>query len=153
MIALRLKAVATFVRSIVIEAPIEKVFAFHQREDALQLLTPPFPPVRVVEKTGGIEQGARVVLSVAGMRWVAVHTAYAPDEYFVDEQAEGPFEKWVHRHEFEDIGIGTRLTDRVEYVLPGGPLVNTTCAWIVKPGLYQMFIHRHRVTKRMCETA
>ena len=142
---------ATFVKSVVIEAPIEKVFAFHQRDDALRLLTPPFPPVHVVEKSGGIEKGARVVLSVVGMRWVAVHTAYSADEYFADEQVEGPFQKWIHRHEFEDIGIGTRLTDRVEFVLPGGPLVNTAFAWAVKPALYQMFAHRHRVTKRYCE--
>jgi ligand-binding SRPBCC domain-containing protein len=145
--------VATFIKSVVIEAPIETVFAFHRRPDALQLLTPPFPPVRVLEKTGGIENGGRVVLSVAGMRWVAFHTDYEEDQYFVDEQREGPFQKWVHRHEFEDIGIGTRLTDRVEYLLPGGAVVNAACAWMIKPGLYQMFAYRHRVTRRVCETA
>ena len=143
---------ASYVKSVVIEAPVERVFAFHQRPDALQLLTPLFPPVRVLEKKGGIEPGGWVVLSVAGVRWIARHTFYVENEFFVDEQVEGPFASWVHRHEFEDIGIGTRLTDRVEYLLRGGPLVNTAFAWLVKPGLFQMFAHRHRVTRRFCET-
>jgi ligand-binding SRPBCC domain-containing protein len=143
--------VAIFVKSVVIEAPVEAVFAFHRRPDALQLLTPPFPPVRILERSAGIAKGSRVVLSVAGMRWVALHTACEEDAYFVDEQREGPFEKWIHRHEFEDIGIGTRLTDRVGYILRGGPIVNTLFAWLLKPVLYQMFSYRHRVTKRICE--
>lgn len=144
---------AAFAKSVIIAAPVERVFAFHRRDDALQLLTPKFPPVRILEKWGGIEKGARVVLSVAGMRWVAVHTAFVENRYFEDTQVEGPFAKWVHHHEFEAIGRGTRLTDRVEYLLPGGALVNTTLAWMVKPGLVQMFAHRHRVTRRMCEAA
>jgi len=140
-----------FIKSIVIYAPVETVFAFHERTDALQLLSPPFPPMRVIEKTGGIEKGSRVVLSIGGMRWVALHTAYEADHYFVDEQLEGPFQKWVHRHEFEDIGIGTRLTDRVDFVLPGGVWVNSALAWSIRLGLYQMFAWRHRVTRRACE--
>ena len=135
-----------------IDAPVAEVFAFHERDDALALLSPAFPPVRVVKKTGGIEAGARVELRVAGLvRWVALHTEYAKDRLFVDEQIEGPFRAWTHRHEFEAVGTRTRLTDRVTYELPGGPLVNALAAWIVTPGLHQMFRHRHRVTRQHCE--
>lgn len=134
-----------------IDAPIEDVFRFHEREDALALLSPTFPPVRVVRKTGGIGIGARVELRVGGLLWVAVHTAYEKDRLFVDEQIQGPFARWIHRHEFEDLGGRTRLTDRVEYGLPGGWLVNRLLGWTVRPGLYQMFRHRHRVTRRFCE--
>jgi ligand-binding SRPBCC domain-containing protein len=143
--------VPAFVKSTVIEAPVESVFAFHEREDALPLLTPPFPPVRLVARSGGIEKGARVELRVMGARWVALHTAYERNRLFVDEQTEGPFAKWVHRHEFEDLGGKTRLTDRVEYELPGGGLVNALFGWAALPGLHQMFGHRHKVTKRLCE--
>ncbi len=139
----------SFVKSVVIDAPVEKVFAFHEREDALELLTPAFPPVRVISKTGGIKKGARVELRVMGMRWLALHTAYEKNRLFVDEQIEGPFARWVHRHEFEDVGGRTRLTDRLEYELPGGALVNSLFGWAVKPGLAQMFRHRHKVTARL----
>ena len=143
----------TFVRSSIINAPVETVFAFHGREGALSLLTPLFPPVRVVSRSGGISKGARVELRVAGMRWVAVHTAYQQNRLFVDEQVAGPFSQWIHRHEFEDLRGKTRLTDRVEYLLPGGHYVNSLFGWVIRPGLMQMFSHRHRVTKKFCEAS
>lgn len=142
----------TFVREVVIDAPVADVFAFHERDDALPLLSPAFPPVRVVGKSGGIEAGGRVELRVAGLiKWVALHVEYDRNRLFVDEQVEGPFRKWRHFHEFESIGARTRLRDRVEYELPGGAWMNTLAAWLVTAGLNQMFRHRHRVTRHYCE--
>lgn len=140
-----------FVKSILIAAPVDRVFAFHERDDALTLLTPAFPPVRVVAKTGGIRTGARVELRVGIFRWVALHTAYQKNCLFIDEQIEGPFARWIHRHEFEAVGARTRLTDHVEYQLPGGASVNALFGWTVRLGLRNMFAHRHRVTRRYCE--
>jgi ligand-binding SRPBCC domain-containing protein len=145
--------VPTFVKSVLIDAPVGAVFGFHERPDALALLTPPFPPVRVIGKTGGIEVGSRVELRVGFFSWVALHTLYEKNRLFVDEQIQGPFAKWIHRHEFEDVDGKTRLTDRVEYQLPGGPIVNVLFGRMVKSGLNRMFKHRHRVTKQLCENA
>lgn len=141
-----------FVKSVIIDAAVSEVFRFHAREDALALLTPTFPPVRTISRTGGIETGARVELRVGVFRWIALHTAYEQDRLFVDEQIQGPFAKWVHRHEFEAAGSKTRMTDRIEYELPGGALVNTLFGWTIKLGLRRMFDYRHRVTKAACET-
>lgn len=144
----------TFVRQLVVDAPVETVFAFHEREDALPRLSPPFPPVRVVSRVGGIRAGARVELRIGPIRWLAVHTVYEPNVVFVDEQAAGPFASWVHRHEFERLGPRTtRLTDRVEFQLPGGALVNALFGRLVAWSLVPMFRFRHRVTKRACEPA
>ena len=143
----------TFVKSVLIDAPVGAVFGFHERPDALALLTPAFPPVRVIGKTGGIEVGSRVELRVGFFSWVALHTLYEKNRLFVDEQIQGPFAKWIHRHEFEDVDGKTRLTDRVEYQLPGGPIVNVLFGRMVKPRLNRMFKHRHRVTKQLCENA
>lgn len=140
-----------FVQSVVIDAPVNVVFAFHEREDALALLTPPFPPVRIVSRTGGIATGARVELRVGIFRWVALHTAFQENCFFEDQQMEGPFAQWIHRHEFESVGRKTRLTDRVAYQLPGGTLVQTLFGWTVTLGLRNMFAHRHRVTREFCE--
>ena len=144
-------SVPSFVKSVLIDAPVDEVFRFHEREDALSLLTPPFPPVRAISRTGGILTGARVELRVGFTRWVAVHTGYEKDRFFEDEQVQGPFAKWVHRHEFETVGDQTRLTDRVYYELPGGALVNGMFGWAVSLGLRNMFAYRHRVTKKFCE--
>ena len=143
---------AVFEKSVLIHAPIEEVFAFHEREDALSLLTPSFPPVRIISKVGGIQPGGRVELRVGPFRWVALHTEYQKNRLFVDEQIEGPMNWWVHRHQFEPAGVGrTRLIDHVDYLLPGGSLVTDLFGWTATPGLKQMFAHRHRVTKELCE--
>jgi ligand-binding SRPBCC domain-containing protein len=143
--------VPEFVKSSLIHAPVATVFAFHEREDALQLLSPPFPPLKVISRTGGIRAGARVVIRIGPMTWVAAHTAYVPNTLFVDELVSGPFARWVHRHEFSEEDGACRLTDRVSFALPGGALTNALSAWAVRLGLRQMFAYRHAVTQKHCE--
>lgn len=142
----------TFVRSVVISAPVEQVFAFHERDDALARLSPTFPPVRVTRRQGGVRPGARVELRVGPLAWHALHTVYEPNRLFVDEQIEGPFASWVHRHEFERLDADTtRVTDRVTFALPGGAVVNTLFGRLVTLALGPMFRFRHQATKAACE--
>ena len=140
----------TFCKSIVIDAPVETVFGFHEREDALTLLSPRFPPLTIT-RTGGLQPGSRVELRAGPFRWVALHTAFEKDRLFVDEQTQGPFQLWVHRHEFEDLGDITRLTDRVTYRLRGGAVANAALGWLVALAMRGLFRYRHRVTKQVCE--
>lgn len=138
-------------RALVVQAPVEQVFAFHERDDALALLSPPFPPLRVVSRHGGIRTGARVELRIGPLRWLALHTDYRVNELFVDEQIAGPFAAWVHRHEFDALGPHTtRLTDRVTFQLPGGPVVNALLGPLVAWSLIPMFRFRHRATAQAC---
>lgn len=141
-----------FIKSVLVNAPVEVVFAFHEREDALKLLSPPFPPVRVIQKEGGIEPGSRVQLKIGPFPWVALHSDYEKNRLFQDEQISGPFARWIHCHEFERVGDSTRLTDRIDYQLPGGSWANRLFGWAVQLGMRQMFRHRHRITKHFCET-
>jgi len=143
--------VPTFVKSSLLDASASKVFAFHECDDALTLLSPAFPPLRVISRSGGIRTGARVVLKIGPITWVARHTEFEQDTLFVDEQVSGPFALWIHRHEFQDEGGRCRLTDRLTFELPGGPMVNALFGWAVRIGLRQMFTHRHAVTRRYCE--
>jgi ligand-binding SRPBCC domain-containing protein len=142
-----------FVYSSVIEAPVERVFAFHESPDALERLLPPGGRVRVVSREGGLEKGARVVLEMClgplRKRWVARHTEYVPDTLFADVQESGPFRSWAHRHEFAAEGRNAcRLTDRVEFSLPGGRLVDWLAGWAAKLALRAMFRARHAATRR-----
>lgn len=138
-----------FEKAIVLDAPVDLVFAFHERPDALTLLSPAFPPVRLISRSGnGLQQGTRVELRVGVLRWVALHTQYEKNRLFVDEQIEGPFAKWVHRHEFRAIGGKTQLTDRIDYELRGGSLMSRLFGWAVQLGLNNMFAHRHAATAK-----
>jgi ligand-binding SRPBCC domain-containing protein len=140
---------AQFVRSVLIDSPVEAVFSFHERPDALKRLSPSFPPIQLISRTGnGLEPGSRIVLLVGLAQWTAVHTTYEKNRLFVDEQLQGPFLKWTHRHEFEPVGTQTRLTDRIEYEFPGGAAVRFLLGWAVRLGLSLMFAYRHRATRR-----
>ncbi len=138
-----------------IAAPVEKVFAFHEREDIFAYLIPPWQKVQMVSREGGLEVGARLVFKVfAGpisITWVAVHTEFVRNRLFVDEQERGPFAYWKHRHEFSSDGDGSVLADRIEFRLKGGPVVDVLFGWLVRFQLLLMFRHRHAVTKRSCE--
>ena len=135
-----------------IDAPVETVFAFHERPDALEKLTPPGQRVEVVSRKGGIETGARVELRIHvglfSMRWLALHVDYEKNRLFVDDQIRGPFRRWVHRHQFTVEGGGTRLTDSVEFALPGGRIADLLLGPFVQIRLNKMFEYRHDVTRR-----
>ena len=137
-----------------IEAPAADVYAWHAQPDALEQLTPPGEHIEVIERTGGIERGARVVLRFGRWpfrrRWVAVHQDYEEGRYFSDVQVSGPFAYWKHTHTFEPDGPAScTLEDKVEYALPFGLLGRWIAGSFVRHKLEKMFEHRHTVTARL----
>ncbi|NJR23490.1 MAG: SRPBCC family protein [Richelia sp. CSU_2_1] len=144
-----------FKYSSVINASLETVWHFYERPDILQLLTPPWQPVKIIRREGGLDVGAisefRLLLGPIPVKWVATHTECDRPYLFVDEQTEGPMASWIHRHEFAAENGMTRLTDAIEFAIPGGPVVDLLLGWWVKLRLADMFRYRHEVTKRECE--
>jgi len=139
-----------------IAAPPDVVFAFHEQPDALTRLLPPWEKARVLERKGGLEKGARVVLMAKigpiEQKMVAVHTAYEKGRMFQDTMVEGPFAKWVHTHTMEPDGEGgTWLVDHLEYKLPLGVLGALFGGAFARRKLEKMFEFRHKVTKEACE--
>lgn len=147
----------TFSASTSIDAPVQSVWAFHERPDILELLMPPWQPVRVIRREGGLEVGAiaefEIKLLIFPVRWLARHVECDAPYLFVDRQVEGPMRSWLHRHEFTPIGDRTRLTDTIRYELPGGWLAEWLLGAWVNARLRDMFRYRHRVTQEWCERA
>ena len=145
-----------FVKESFIRAEPERVFAFHELPDALQRLTPPWEPVRVVEHAPSLRVRARATIEtclfgVFTVRWVAEHTAYDPPRMFEDVQLRGPFRRWRHRHLFEPHEGGTLLRDEIDYEPPFGFLGRLASRLLVAPRLRKLFDYRHRVTREWCE--
>jgi ligand-binding SRPBCC domain-containing protein len=140
--------------SSLIDAPIETVWQFHERPDILDLLTPPWQPVTIIRREGGLGVGAisEFRLSLVGIpiRWVATHIECIPNRLFVDQQTDGPMTSWIHRHEFFPEGNKTRLTDAIAYEIPGGFFAELLLGWWVDSRLKEMFRYRHEVTKNNC---
>lgn len=136
--------------SSIIDAPPEEVFSWHERSGAFERLTPPWEKVRVVERSGGIKDGAKVVLDTyvgpIKQRWNIEHQGYQENKQFQDILIKGPFSSWVHTHSFESVdGAKTKLTDEIKFKLP---LDFGVGSWFVKSKLKRIFRYRHEVTAR-----
>ena len=135
-----------FEYSTIVAAPVDKVFSFHERPDAIKILTPwwLFPTIERL-RGKGLEEGVEVVVTTMGLsKWHARHVAFERNQLFVDEMVSGPMKSWRHEHHFHQQENGTLLTDSIDFV-PIGP------AWPVTVGLRMLFAFRHAVTKRCCE--
>ncbi|MDT7602640.1 MAG: hypothetical protein QOF61_637 [Acidobacteriota bacterium] len=149
-------AVSRFVKESIIRATPERVFAFHEQPDALELLTPPWERTRVIQHAHISEVGSRAIIEtrVAGfipVRWVARHTVYDPPRVFEDMQGRGPFRRWRHRHIVLPHAEGALLRDEIEYEPPLGIIGKLAEPFLIRPRLKKTFDYRHAVTRCWCE--
>ena len=140
----------TFQRSVRVPVPVETLFAWHERPGAFARLAPPWDAPKVLEHTGGIRDGARVVLQVhAGpiaTTWRLEHRDYIANEQFVDVMREGPFERWVHTHRFLADGPNASvLEDHIAYALPMGALGDCVAGGFSESTLARVFAYRHEL--------
>lgn len=140
-----------FVRRSRLAAPAAEVFRWHARPGALERLTPPWERIRVLSRSGGIEDGARVTLRMGtgplAVRWTAEHRDYVDGVQFRDVQVSGPFTHWEHTHRVTPDGpAGAYLEDRITYVLPFGALGALGGGALARRRLERTFAYRHRVT-------
>jgi ligand-binding SRPBCC domain-containing protein len=79
---------STFRKRSLIACPAQELFDWHARPGAFDRLSPPWMSAQVIERSGGIEDGARLVMQVGpgpfGMRWVAEHRNYIAGQQFAD---------------------------------------------------------------------
>jgi uncharacterized protein (TIGR01777 family) len=127
---------------------LETLWAWHTRPGAIERLMPPWDPVRVVARTGGIENGTRVTLMVPfgpmRLRWVSEHRDVDPPHGFVDEQIAGPFARWVHVHAMHADGpAASMLEDRIEFAGPAGPVGRAVARRAVGARLPALLRYRH----------
>ncbi len=136
-------------RSTTLPHTADEVYAWHARPGAFERLMPPWERGEILERSGGLDDGARTVLRVhvgpVSVRWVAVHRDHVPGRRFVDEQVEGPFAHWVHRHEFLPEVGGCRVVDRVEYAPPYGLAATAADRWLIRPRIQRLLAYRHTV--------
>ena len=134
-------------RSQVVPVPRPDVFTFFADPRNLEAITPTFlhfsifPPV---PDFLDVESRIDYRLSLFGVpfRWRTRIAAWQPGVRFVDVQERGPYALWHHTHTFADVEGGTRVSDRVEYRLPLGPLGEVAHPLLVRQTLERIFDHR-----------
>ena len=125
----------TLERSIIIDAPLETVFAFFIDIRNHKRLAPPHTQEELVDPGDiPLRLGTTVRLRAryVGLRWSLASriTAFEPpgqphpgSAYFCDAQVRGPFGYWQHDHWMQALPEGgTRLTDRFQFSSPLWPL-------------------------------
>jgi ligand-binding SRPBCC domain-containing protein len=152
--------------------PVELVFAFfanpgnlphlmpqwqQARIESSRLIAPPARPIapdpalRFQSPAAGV--GSEIAVSfrpVPGIPlrtgWLARITEFVWNSHFCDEQLQGPFASWKHRHGIaaevrQDVN-GTLISDEVEYALPLGPLGIVAHAVFVRRQMEATFAYR-----------
>ena len=128
--------------------PVEALWAWHTRPGALERLLPPWDPVRVVGRTGGLANGTQVTLSVPfgplRLRWTSEHRDVDPPNGFVDAQVAGPFAHWEHLHAMRAEGpAASSLEDRITFEGPAGPVGRAVARRSVAARLPALLRYRH----------
>ena len=152
-----------------IDAPLETVWAFHDRPDGLEILTPASVGLRFESAVGPdgatiddeIRPGADLVYSIDpfGIGYRREVEATIVDRWQSDDRAgftdvlqDVPGVSWRHTHELIADGDATILRDHVEYGLEID-WIERLSEPLVTVGLGIAFRDRHRRTKARLEGA
>ncbi len=144
----------TLKRTQTVQCPIEEVFAYFQRPENLEEITPPDLGF-VILTPSPIRMGEGVLIDYTirsfgvNLRWTTLITEYNPPHRFVDVQIRGPYSYWYHTHVFEPVESGTRVLDEVRYMLPFGPLGRMIHSFVVHRKLDRIFDYRRETIGRI----
>ncbi len=136
-----------------VAAPREEVFHFHEDPSNLAVLLAGWRTFRLIDHRGSILPGSVTAISehLLGIpfRMEFEHDLHEPPVRFGEHQTQGPFERFVHVHEFLSAEGGTLVRDSLEVRLRsalGGELVTRA---LVAPRMRRFFRCRHRALDRI----
>lgn len=138
----------TVIHQSVIPCSVESLAKFHESTEALSELTPPGQKVTILTPNPIVEEGAihELEVKMLGKTQVwQVELSQVSSAGFTDKQLKGPFKHWQHRHSFEAICDGSKLTDTISFETGKGALVDSLFTSVLK--LY--FIYRHIKTRQL----
>jgi len=138
-----------------VRAPLVDVAEFHRRSEGLGAITPPpiilwlhNVPERVKE---GDSMDFTMWVGPLPLRWLARIEDMSLNG-FTDRQLRGPFEQWMHRHEFVAVDEKTtQVVDEISASLRKHPLWGLVGLgmWL---GLPLLFAYRGWRTRRLLES-
>ena len=138
------------VREQLVPAPRQKVWEYFCDPQNLNAITPPDMNFEILQGADSkmypgqlIEYRVEFVRGVRS-RWLTEIAHVRAGEYFVDAQRVGPYRFWYHEHGFQDTPAGTRMTDRVTYVVPFGVLGDLVNTFWIRKRLEQIFDFRRQ---------
>lgn len=143
-----------FRRSTELDAPVARVYAFHENPHNIQKISPGWQSIQVVSAGITARTGEKFELKIRffgliTLRWQGVWKEAQSPHRLLDEALLSPFQTWMHRHDFQPLaGERTLMTDHVTYRFAGGWLGKWFGETLGRLQFYWMFADRHRRTRR-----
>jgi ligand-binding SRPBCC domain-containing protein len=130
---------------------ITEVFPFFCDTANLERITPPELHFQIttpqpIEINLGTVVDYSLQLYAIRFRWQSEITVWRPPHEFVDEQIQGPYQLWIHRHEFYEEDGTTVIKDTVRYQLPFWPLGEVFYP-LIRLQLRRIFQYRQQATR------
>lgn len=147
----------SFERSIEIDCPVEVLYAFHRDTRNAPKVS---PGTRFLSIDGDFPLDDGDVFTIRFVQrplpmtltWRFVVEAVVLNRAVIDVALQSPFAYWRHEHRFESLGPRrARLTDRVTYAPPFGPLGRAGAALLGRAMMERLFAERHQRTKVLLE--
>jgi ligand-binding SRPBCC domain-containing protein len=140
-------------RTIELPLPLAEIFPFFADAANLAALTPSelrfrfVTPLPIEMRVGALIE-YRLRLFGVPFAWRTRIDCWQPNAGFVDRQLNGPFRRWVHRHEFREVAGGTLMEDHVEWALPLQP-IGELARPLVRAQLERIFDFRSVAIRRI----
>lgn len=133
----------------IVNAPLDRTFAFFSKAENLGLLTPAAMRFSVRHPVPAIAEGVaidyRLRVGPVPIGWRSRIVSWVPGVRFVDYQEQGPYRAWWHEHRFAADGEVTVMDDRVSYAPPLGPIGWLANRLLIAPTLRRIFRYRRDV--------
>jgi uncharacterized protein (TIGR01777 family) len=132
-----------------IDGSPEQNFPFFSAAENLERITPPWLHFRITGKSSESMGSGLLIdykLRIKGLpvRWRTRIEDWNPPQSFVDTQLQGPYKIWHHTHNFESLGGGTLMTDRVIYKMRFWPFGDAALP-MVNQDVKTIFGYRRKV--------
>lgn len=137
-----------------IPADLSTVWKFFSDPSNLRLITPAPLDFKIIseieeeEMYAGqiVEYTVKPLLGIP-VYWMTEITHVEKERYFIDEQKNGPYSMWHHKHHFKSIQGGTEMRDVVHYKVPLKVLGDIINKIIVKDKLKEVFEFRFNIVE------
>ena len=144
----------TLAREQILPISLQEAWEFFSSPRNLEAMTPPDLGFRIVlcpverMHEGQIIEYRVEILPGLWVPWVSEIKAVEEGRSFIDEQRFGPYKLWHHRHLFEAVEGGVKVTDLVHYIMPMGPLGSIAHGLFARRKLERIFEFRRTELER-----
>lgn len=132
----------------------ELAFRWYTELDNVRRMTPPELHLRILKAETPLAAGSRVLFSIRPkflpfeINWLLQIEAFETGRRFSERLLKGPFDHWVHSHEFTPLPDGgCRIIDRIEWAGPTILLRAVASDDYINSKLLETFHHREAVIR------